>query len=141
MNCFETRQEFPALWRKTATEERRAELLAHLKSCAKCDHAFRVFALTAPVLYSATEPGGRIAIERRVGALARRGAMVSRGSTWQRQMVAMCAGVMVLFMASAAAYLSVTVPVSSYSDEITNSESALDLPAADTSVMGNDFAG
>lgn len=141
MNCFETRQEYPALWRKTATDERRAELLAHLKSCSKCDHAFRVFALTAPVLYSATEPEGRGSTERRVGTSARRGAIVSRGSTWRRQMLAMCAGIVVLFMASAAAYLSVTVPVSSYSDEITNSESALDLPAAETSVMGNDFAG
>ena len=141
MNCFEARQEFPALWRKTATEERRAELLAHLKSCSKCDHAFRVFALTAPVLHSATEPSGRVTVERRVGASARRGAMVSRGSTWRRQMIAMCAGVMVIFMASAAAYLSVTVPITSYSDELTNSESTLDVPATDISVMGNDFAG
>ncbi len=51
MNCFEARQEFSALWRKTATAERRSELLAHLKGCEKCDHAFRVFALTAPVLH------------------------------------------------------------------------------------------
>jgi hypothetical protein len=55
MNCFEARQEFPALWRKTATAERRAELLAHLKGCEKCDHAFRVFALSAPVLHGEME--------------------------------------------------------------------------------------
>ncbi len=39
------------MWRKTLTAERRGELLAHLKGCEKCDHAFRVFALTAPVLH------------------------------------------------------------------------------------------
>ena len=55
MNCFEARQEFPALWRKTVTADRRADLLAHLKGCEKCDHAFRVFALTAPVLYGEME--------------------------------------------------------------------------------------
>src|SRR5271168_524959 len=61
MNCFEARQEFPALWRKTLPAERRAELLAHLKGCEKCDHAFRVFALTAPVLYGEMEqPAARV---------------------------------------------------------------------------------
>ena len=140
MNCFETRQEFPALWRKTVTAERRAALLEHLKGCSKCDHAFRLFALTAPVLHSATEPGGRVAV-RAGGMGARRGAMVSRGSTRPRQMLAMCAGVMVIFMASMAAYLSMTVPVASYTDEITNSESVLDIPAQDSVTLSNDFAG
>jgi hypothetical protein len=56
MNCFETRNDFVAFWQRTLASERRAELLAHLRRCASCDHAFRVFALSAPVLYSATEP-------------------------------------------------------------------------------------
>jgi len=60
MNCFEARQEFPALWRSTLTVERRGELLAHLKGCDKCDHAYRVFALTAPVLHGEMEqPSGQ----------------------------------------------------------------------------------
>ncbi|MBV8056011.1 MAG: hypothetical protein JO071_12310 [Deltaproteobacteria bacterium] len=36
--------------------ERQAQLLTHLRGCAICDRSFRVFALTAPVLHSATEP-------------------------------------------------------------------------------------
>jgi hypothetical protein len=56
MNCFETRNDFVAFWQNTISLERREQLLAHLKGCASCDHAFRAFALTAPVLYSASEP-------------------------------------------------------------------------------------
>jgi hypothetical protein len=56
MNCFEARNHFVAFWQKTLADERRAQLLTHLRRCAACDHSFRIFALTAPVLYSATEP-------------------------------------------------------------------------------------
>jgi hypothetical protein len=142
MNCFEVRQEFPAMWRKTATAEHRAALTAHLGECSKCDHAFRVFALTAPVLHSPSEPAGRIDAHRSQ-AEARRGALVSRGSRQPRRMLAMCAGVMAIFVAGMAAYLSVTVPVSSYSDEIINPEPepAADLPAPDSLISSNDFAG
>lgn len=52
MNCFEARPQFVYLWRDTLDVERRAALLAHLKECAKCDRAFRAFALTAPMLHS-----------------------------------------------------------------------------------------
>jgi hypothetical protein len=56
MNCFEARNDFVAFWQKTLANERRAQLLTHLRQCATCDHSFRIFALTAPILYSATEP-------------------------------------------------------------------------------------
>jgi hypothetical protein len=56
MNCFEARNDFVAFWQKALTGDRRAEMLAHLQQCAACDHSFRSFALTAPVLYSASEP-------------------------------------------------------------------------------------
>jgi hypothetical protein len=56
MNCFEARSDFVAFWQKTLTHERRAQLLMHLRECVTCDRSFRTFALTAPVLYSATEP-------------------------------------------------------------------------------------
>src|ERR1700687_1265398 len=86
MNCFESRQEFSAIWRTRATPERRAETLAHLKSCAKCDHAFRVFALTAPVLHSESDPppAARAPAPARqafsLGDRPRRVAAVSRGA-------------------------------------------------------------
>ncbi len=90
MNCFEARQEFSALWRKTATAERRAELLAHLKGCGKCGHAFRVFALTAPVLHGEIERDAALVSKpaRREFSLAdrpRRFASVSRETLLSRQ--------------------------------------------------------
>jgi len=141
MNCFEARQEFPALWRKTATPERRAELYAHLKGCAKCDHAFRVFALSAPVLHSPAEPERSVAeYRRRTAYRARRGFSVIGPAREPRRLLAMCAGVMVIFAASVAAYLSVAAPIGSYTDEITNSDSGYDFPV-DTRPTSNDFAG
>jgi anti-sigma factor RsiW len=139
MNCFEARQEFPALWRKTATAERSAELYAHMKTCPKCDHAFRVFALSAPVLHFAVEPPRNAAEYRRRTAFnAQRGLSVTRPAREPRRLLAMCAGVMVIAAASMAAYLSVAAPIGSYADEITNSESVYDFPA---DVASNDFAG
>jgi hypothetical protein len=51
MNCFEARQDFVSFWQSALDGERRRELLAHLKGCARCDRAFRAFALTAPMLH------------------------------------------------------------------------------------------
>jgi hypothetical protein len=56
MNCFEAKNDFIALWQKKLGHQRRSQLLAHLRGCATCDRSFRIFALTAPVLYSAAEP-------------------------------------------------------------------------------------
>ena len=53
MNCLEARREFPGFWRRSLAEEQRGALLAHLLGCDSCDHSFRVFALTAPVLHGA----------------------------------------------------------------------------------------
>jgi anti-sigma factor RsiW len=61
MNCFEARKEFPSFWRRTLTPEERTAFLAHVGRCARCDRAFRVFALTAPVLHgdsASREPMG-----------------------------------------------------------------------------------
>ena len=49
MNCFQARQEFVSFWRGELDGERRRVLLAHLAQCARCDKAFRAFALTAPL--------------------------------------------------------------------------------------------
>jgi hypothetical protein len=61
MNCFEAKNDFIGLWQKTLVRDRRAEVLTHLALCSTCDHSFRVFALTAPVLYSPSEPDRRSA--------------------------------------------------------------------------------
>ena len=52
MNCFEARQDFVGFWQSALDGDRRHELREHLKGCAKCDRAFRSFALTAPMLHS-----------------------------------------------------------------------------------------
>ncbi len=56
MNCFEARKEFVAFWRRTLDVARRAEFSNHLERCERCDHSFRLFAISAPVIHSARQP-------------------------------------------------------------------------------------
>lgn len=130
MNCFEARQEFPALWRKTLAPERRAELVAHLKGCEKCDHAFRVFALTAPVLHGEMEqsagPAARPA--RREFSLAdrpRRFASVTREVSRPNRWIPMAAAAAIFLFATSAAYLSVRVPDESVGEVLSVPESSM----------------
>ena len=154
MNCFEARQEFSALWRKTAAAERRAELLAHLKGCGKCDHAFRIFALTAPVLHGKTEPdAARVSRPaRREFSLAdrpRRFASVSREVALSRQAnrwLAMSAAAAIFVFATSAAYLSTRAPNESLGEALSvpeasmNSETAGDPLAPEMPMTESDLA-
>ena len=155
MNCFEARQEFPALWRKTATAERRAELLAHLKGCEKCDHAFRVFALTAPVLHGEMErDAARVSRPaRREFSLAdrpRRFASVTREVAFSRQpnrwLAMSAAAAIFVFAASTAAYLSTRTPNESLGEALSmpeasmNSETAGDPLAPEMPMTESDLA-
>jgi hypothetical protein len=63
MNCFEARKEFASFWRRTLPTAERAAFIAHLRGCARCDRAFRVFALSAPVIHGAAEPAPGSAIQ------------------------------------------------------------------------------
>jgi len=154
MNCFEARQEFSALWRKSATAERRAELLAHLKGCGKCDHAFRVFALTAPVLHGEVERDtARVSRPaRREFSLAdrpRRFASISREVALSRQpnrWLAMSAAAAIFVFASSAAYLSTRTPNESLGEALStleasvNSETAGDPLAPEMLMTESDLA-
>ena len=152
MNCFEARQEFPALWRNRATGERRAEILAHLKSCAKCDHAFRIFALTAPVLHSESEPPAAARVSapaRREFSLSdrpRRFASVSRETASPRRWVAMAAAAAIFVFAGSAAIYSVDAPRDTLSDELSmpdsndNYRAAADPLAPEMPVTESDLA-
>ncbi|MDO8432942.1 MAG: hypothetical protein Q7S58_11095 [Candidatus Binatus sp.] len=138
MNCFETRNEFPALWRKTASAERRAELLAHLAGCAKCDRAFRAFALTAPVLHSDSEPpaaSARSPGDRRdFSAFDRplRFASIPRVEQGPRRWLAMSAAAAIFVFASGAAYLSARSSSDTLNDLLSKPEiSATSEAAAD----------
>jgi hypothetical protein len=138
MNCFEARQEFSALWRKSATAERRAELLAHLKGCGKCDHAFRVFALTAPVLHGEVERDtARVSRPaRREFSLAdrpRRFASISREVALSRQpnrWLAMSAAAAIFVFASSAAYLSTRTPNESLGEALSTLEASMNSETA-----------
>lgn len=149
MNCFEARQEFPALWRKTVAPERRAELMNHLKGCAKCDHAFRVFAMTAPVLHSDPSTGTRAAsVSREFSPSDRpsRFAGLARRESPRRRWLAMSAAAAVLMVGTSAAYLSARLPGETLYDAFSSSESTLnsetttDLFESELSPTSNDVA-
>jgi hypothetical protein len=150
MNCFESRQEFSAIWRNRATPERRAETLAHLKSCAKCDHAFRLFALTAPVLHSESEPpsAARVLAPARqafsLGDRPRRFASVSREMERPRRWVAMSAAAAIFVVASSAAFFSAETPRQTLGEELSmpevNFEASADPLAPEMPVTETDFA-
>lgn len=130
MNCFEARQEFPALWRKTLTAERRGELLVHLKECEKCDHAFRVFALTAPVLHGDMEQQASRASNpaRREFSLAdrpRRFASIPREVSRPNRWLPIAAAAAIFVFATSAAYLSTRAPNESFGDVLSMPESSL----------------
>jgi hypothetical protein len=152
MNCFEARQEFPALWRKTLTPERRTDLLAHLKGCEKCDHAFRLFALTAPVLHGEMEhPAMRESrparIEFSLADRPRRFASASRETARFNRWIPMAAAAAIFVFATSAAYLSargpgdsigeaLSVPETNMSSETTGDPLAPEMPATESDVAG-----
>ena len=150
MNCFEARQEFSAIWRNRATPERRAEILAHLKSCAKCDHAFRIFALSAPVLHSEAEPpAARVSASARqpfsLGDRPRRFASISRETERPQRWIAMSAAAAIFVVASSAAFFSADTPRETLGEEIsmpeaTSYEAAADPLAPEMPVTESDFA-
>ncbi|HYL57548.1 MAG TPA: hypothetical protein VEU51_01660 [Candidatus Acidoferrales bacterium] len=151
MNCFEARQEFPALWRKTASVERRAELTAHLATCAKCDHAFRIFALTAPVLHSTNDYSADRAVansgrEFSTADRPRRFASAARAERTVPRWLAMSAAAVIFVLASSAAYISISAPGDSLTDALfapdagVNSESAADVFAPELPATENDLA-
>jgi len=145
MNCFESRQEFSALWRNRATPERRAEILAHLKSCPKCDHAFRIFALSAPVLHSEAEPPASARQPFSLGDRPRRFASVAREMESPRRWIAMSAAAAIFVVASSAAFFSADTPRETLGEEISmadasNYETAADPLAPEMPVTESDFA-
>ncbi|MGH8012481.1 MAG: zf-HC2 domain-containing protein [Candidatus Binataceae bacterium] len=56
MNCFEAQKEFVRFWRRELPPADTQVFTAHLSECVRCDRAFRVFALSASVLQSESEP-------------------------------------------------------------------------------------
>jgi hypothetical protein len=152
MDCLETRNEFPALWRKTATIERRAEAMAHVASCTKCDRAFRVFAMTAPVLHAESEPAEVVESPSKSGRefsaydRPHRSASTARVERSPRRWLAMAAAAAIFVLASGAAYFSERSPNISFNDALlstevgTNSEAAADPFAPELPTTESDLA-
>jgi hypothetical protein len=143
INCFEARQEFPAFWRRELPAERRAQLVSHLAGCAKCDRAFRNFALGAPVLHSVGEPARRAVAEGQgvPHPRPRRSAGVVRSEIVPRRGLAMSAAALVLIAASLAAYFSVTTPVDTLNEELSTDPIATQILGPDLYPSSEDLAG
>jgi anti-sigma factor RsiW len=127
MNCFEVRKGFVALWRKELTPEQRQELSAHLRGCARCDRSFRLFALSAPVLYSESEPVREVSepgarefsyAARTYRDVAAPGVAAAGAQAW----VAVCAALSMVVAAGFAAYLATAVPRQTLDDTLTTDQ-------------------
>jgi hypothetical protein len=145
MNCFEARSDFIAFWQNTLADEHRAGLLAHLRRCTTCEHSFRIFALTAPILYSATAPPWNVEPSRPI-VWYPGGFELSRvASTVERRAIAgtLKIAMPVFAMAAAAAialYFSVP-PQTTFEDAIAADKSNVELasyPSAD-SLLGQEL--
>ena len=111
MNCFQARRDFPDFWRQRLDPATTDELAGHLGVCGLCDQAYRLFALTAPVLHSdADAVEAMLAGER---APRRRRAHRESGSAADHAIErhgALWAALSMLVAASVVAYMSVAVP-------------------------------
>ncbi len=140
MNCFEARNGFAAFWRKTLEPELRATFVAHLEGCAGCDRAFRVFAMTAPLLYADRVPAQR-ATPSHPRAI-RPASVVRRAGNSRRGLRAMCAMVAAIAAAGFAAYLSAAMPRPTLEEALSNSsDTTSDLAGPEETLVSlNDFA-
>ncbi len=145
MNCFETRNGFAAFWRKALEPALRAAFLSHLTECAGCDRAFRVFAMTAPLLYADTIPAQAAPPSRpraiRPASIVRQTGSSGRGTSG-RGWSALCAMVVAIAAAGFAAYLAAAMPRQTLDEALSSSsETAGDLAGPEeTLVSFNDFA-
>lgn len=169
MNCFEARQDFVGFWQGTLGDERRRNLLAHLKGCSKCDRAFRAFALTAPMLHArggataqsargATPEGGTLDVSRlqlpgnidgTPRADAHRAAEILRRASVYRladrrlshRLRDAAAGFSAMAAAALLLYFSLATPSQSFDDLMVPSDSISETaPQSDTDFLGQQMA-
>jgi hypothetical protein len=130
---------------------RRVELSAHLRECSRCDRSFRVFALSAPVLHSNSEPERRTTpirtgslrpVRALNGQLKRNPYRARHASGWGGAVAAF----MIAAAAGIAAYVAVT-PKVTFEDAIVADNSGASVSSYNTSdssfsqeIMGQDTA-
>jgi hypothetical protein len=140
MNCFEARQDFRPFWKKELEPQRRAALVQHLRECAKCDAAFRAFALSAPVLHSDAEPDRTAHISRsRESMRSRRVGGVFREPRRATAWLSMAATVLLLLTGVSAAYLSVESPAQTLSEAIHQPEPFVQLVSSEVPEANSDL--
>ena len=169
MNCFEARQDFVGFWQSALGDERRRNLLAHLKGCPKCDRAFRAFALTAPMLHAgngataesargATPAGGRFGVSHLElsgkldgtrSADAHRAAEILRRASVYRladrrpshRLRDAAAGFSAMAAAALLLYFSLATPSQSFDDLMAPSDSISETASqSDTNFLGQQTA-
>ena len=139
MNCFEARQEFRSFWRKELAPQRRADFLAHLGECSKCDGAFRTFALTAPVFHSDAEPDRTSAGAPRMSASSRREGSSYREPRRASAWLSIAAAAVLFVTGASAAYFSLETPAESLSDAVGQPSQFVELVSADIPEASSDF--
>lgn len=124
MNCFNARKEFRSFWCKILPPGQRQEFIEHLKDCAPCDRAFRLFALSAPVLHSDARAITGLLKDDGAGPLdlpaAREIAPTLRPE--RRPWAVLCVGLSMVALAGFAAYLAAARPGQSLNDALTSSQ-------------------
>ena len=124
--------------------EERDAFLAHVGRCARCDRAFRVFALTAPVLHSdsaSSEPlpavQASVAVHepspfsRREPAItSRRGTVVARAAVAPHASRTVWAAAALAAAALLAVYVAAAPPAQTFDDAITGEDSVGSLSTA-----------
>ena len=162
MNCFEVRQEFVGFWRDELGEGRRRDLTAHLAQCARCNKAFRAFALTAPILHArgatASASAGLADRAAQTSPAAppvqldtvqrtdpRRTAEILRNASAYRRSAGRlnyhwreaAAGLSAIAAAMMLLYFSVSAPAQSFDDAVSNSDSITETAAqTDNDLLG-----
>jgi hypothetical protein len=134
MNCFEARQEFVTFWRRTMPQDRRAEFSAHLGECPRCDRSFRIFALSAPVLHSDTEPEPGASPARMIGLHSVAAPVFGSDRTARTRFVArpwraMGAAFAMTAAAGLALFVAVGSPRDSFEDAIAGEDPNVELTA------------
>jgi hypothetical protein len=153
MNCFEARKEFPSFWRRILTPEERTAFLAHVDRCTRCDRAFRVFALTAPVLHGESPSSEPMEVaqasvathesspyaRREPAITSRRGATVAGSAVMPRASRTVWAAAALAAAALFVVYIAAATPGQTFEDAITGEDPVGDLSTAtpESSVFGD----
>ena len=149
MNCFEARRDFAPMWRRALDEERRQSLIAHLRRCAKCDRAFRMFALSAPMLnthgkhraQASASIGSRRPAHPAVRNKIIRPAAIGPSVEARSRLVRLGAGVSAVAVAAMVAYLAASRPSELRHDPFGSFYSTVDLYGQEMPAFPNDLAG